>query len=117
METTSDSNDSVALSQALVDRLKNIGLIRTPRVEEAFRAVPRHLFVPEVDIHTAYSDSYIVTRWQDGTPISSSSAPSVMAVMLEMLDLQPGQHVLEIGAGTGYNAALLAHIVGESGQV
>ncbi len=37
--------------------------------------------------------------------------------MLEMLDLQPGQHVLEIGAGTGYAAALMAHLVGETGQV
>lgn len=58
-----------------------------------------------------------MTREQGGRAISSSSQPSIMAIMLEMLDLQAGQHVLEIGAGTGYNAALMAHIVGESGQV
>jgi len=40
-----------------------------------------------------------------------------MAIMLEQLDLQAGQRVLEIGAGTGYNAALMAHIVGETGRV
>ena len=41
----------------------------------------------------------------------------MMAIMLEQLDLQPGHRVLEIGAGSGYNAGLMAHIVGDSGQV
>jgi protein-L-isoaspartate(D-aspartate) O-methyltransferase len=45
-------------------------------------------------------------------PISSSSQPSLMAQMLQDLELQPGQRVLEVGTGTGYNAALLAHLVG-----
>ena len=49
--------------------------------------------------------------------MSSSSAPSIMALMLEQLRLEPGQRVLEIGAGTGYNAALIKHIVGPSGRV
>ena len=48
---------------------------------------------------------------------SSSSQPSVMAMMLIQLDPQPGDRVLEVGAGTGYNAALLAHLVGPRGQV
>src|SRR6202020_1593510 len=52
-----------------------------------------------------------------GVPVSSASAPTIMAVMLELLDLAPGQRVLEIGAGTGYNAALLARLVGEAGAV
>jgi protein-L-isoaspartate O-methyltransferase len=47
-----------------------------------------------------------------GLPTSSSSMPTVMAGMLEALDLQPGHRVLEIGTGTGYNAALLAQRVG-----
>ena len=50
-------------------------------------------------------------------PLSSSSQPAIMARMLELLDVQPGERVLEIGAGTGYNAALLAHLVGPSGRV
>src|SRR5262249_22095473 len=49
---------------------------------------------------------------QPQSPISSSSQPSLMAQMLEDLRLEPGLRVLEIGAGTGYNAALLAHLVG-----
>ncbi len=53
----------------------------------------------------------------DGTAISSSSAPDAMAYMLEASDLTRGLHVLEIGTGTGYNAALLASIVGSHGHV
>src|SRR4029077_1420949 len=50
-------------------------------------------------------------------PISSSSQPAIMAIMLDQLTLAPGQRVLEIGAGTGYNAALMRHIVGPQGTV
>ncbi|MGH3813578.1 MAG: methyltransferase domain-containing protein [Pseudonocardiaceae bacterium] len=49
--------------------------------------------------------------------VSSASAPGVVAGMLEQLDVAPGHRVLEIGAGTGYNAALLAHLVGAAGEV
>jgi protein-L-isoaspartate(D-aspartate) O-methyltransferase len=59
----------------------------------------------------------IVTKRIEGVSVSSASAPEVMAIMLEQLDPRPGDHVLEIGAGTGYNAALLAHIVGDGGRV
>jgi len=105
------------LHQALVDTLKREGYIRSPRVEAAFRAVPRHLFLPGVALDTVYSDTHIATKERDGQSISSSSQPALMAIMLELLDLRPGQRVLEIGAGTGYNAALLAHMVGDTGQV
>ena len=64
-----------------------------------------------------YRDQAIVTKRVDGVSVSSSSQPAIMAVMLEQLAVQPGQRVLEIGAGTGYNAALLAHLVGPTGQV
>ncbi|HXR64324.1 MAG TPA: methyltransferase domain-containing protein, partial [Ktedonobacteraceae bacterium] len=113
----SEDGKSNQLRQEMVDRLKNLRLVRSEPVEEALRTVPRHLFVPRVDVGTAYSDQAVVTRWQDGRAISSASAPSIVALMLELLDLRPGQRVLEIGAGTGYNAALMARLVGESGQV
>jgi len=54
-----------------------------------------------------------VTRYIDGWPASSTSAASLVATMLELLELRPGMKVLEIGAGTGYNAALMAEIVGD----
>lgn len=105
------------LQQKLVDYLKSQGNIRTSQVEAAFRTIPRHIFVPGTDVEQVYSDTYILTKEQDGVPLSSSSQPAVMAIMLEMLSIQPGQRILEIGAGTGYNAALLAHIVGHTGSV
>ena len=111
------ARDASTLHQALIDTLKIDGYIRSPRVEAAFRAVPRHLFLPGVALDMVYSDTHIVTKERDGQSVSSSSQPAIMAIMLELLDLQPGQRVLEIGAGTGYNAALMAHIVGDMGQV
>src|SRR5262249_18254734 len=88
-----------------------------PRVEAAFRAVPRHHFLPDVPLDQAYRDQVVVTKVDDGLPLSASSQPSFMAVMLEQLELEPGHRVLEIGAGTGYHAALLDRVVGEEGRV
>lgn len=105
------------LRQELVEYLKKQGLIRTSRVEQAFSEVPRHLFLPGVELQTVYSDTYVATKLENDVPISSSSQPAIMAYMLEQLELEPGQRVLEIGAGTGYNAALMGHMVGETGHV
>lgn len=110
-------SDISVLHQALIDKLKRGGFICTPQIEAAFRAVPRHLFVPDVPPEKVYQNQVIVTKRLEGKPVSSSSEPALMAIMLEQLDLQPGHHVLEIGTGTGYNAALMAHIVGDVGQV
>jgi len=84
--------------------------------------MPRERFLPEVaereGLGRVYEDRAIVTvKDERGIPSSSSSQPSMMASMLEQLDLRPGLRVLEIGAGTGYNAALLARIVGARGRV
>ena len=88
-------------------------------VRQAFLAVSRHPFVPGTPVDEAYRvDRAIPTHLDErGVSISSSSAPAIMAIMLEMLAVAPGQRVLEIGAGTGYNAALLSHLVGEAGAV
>src|SRR5215813_9881550 len=63
--------------QVMVDGLKTLGAIQTPPVEEAFRAIPRHLFVPEAQTQRAYTDTHIVTRERDGKALSSSSMPSL----------------------------------------
>jgi protein-L-isoaspartate(D-aspartate) O-methyltransferase len=78
------------------------------RILDAFDRVPRHRFLPGVPLDAVYADDAVVTRDEGGVPTSSSSQPSLMARMLEQLDVRPGDRVLEVGAGTGYNAALLA---------
>ncbi|GHF38897.1 protein-L-isoaspartate O-methyltransferase [Streptomyces mashuensis] len=113
----------------------------------AITAVPRRLHLPRViwqrddqgnyiaiDAETnfgdwfsaAYAATSVVTQVNDGNPVdpdvsafpsSSASAPSIVARMLSMLDPRPGQRVLEIGTGTGWNAALLAHAIGEDNVV
>lgn len=110
--------DPEALRQSLVTQLKDQARIRDPRIEAAFNTVPRHRFVTNVSIAEAYHDRAILTKQLDnGAVVSSSSQPAMMAMMLEQLDLQPGHRVMEIGAGTGYNAALMAHLVGQHGHV
>ena len=106
------------LRERLVAQVLQTSGIRDERVAAALRDVPRHLFLPHLPPEDAYLDDAIVTkRNADGQPISSSSQPAIMAIMLDQLTLAPGQRVLEIGAGTGYNAALMRHIVGPSGAV
>lgn len=111
------SNQSKTMRERLANELKAQGWIRTPAVEDAFRAVPRHIFLPDVPVEEVYTDRSFPTKHRDGRPISSSSQPAIMAVMLEQLGLEAGHAVLEIGAGTGYNAALIARIVGHKGSV
>lgn len=98
----------------MVKRLR----LADPSVAEAFRAVPRHLFLPGVDLDRVYSAAAIPTQARsDGVSTSSSSEPGLMARMIDRLRIAPGMQILEIGTGTGYNAAILAHLVGDSGTV
>lgn len=102
---------------ALVDDLVASGRIRSAAVERAFRAVPRHLFLPAAPTAAAYADEAVAVQRVGGIATSSASQPSMVAIMLEQLDLRPGHRVLEIGAGTGWNAGLMAQIVGSAGSV
>ena len=106
------------LQKQLVETLKTEGFVRSEAVERAFLAVPRHLFLPRLGPDEAYKNENIPTKYSDaGEVISSASHPGIVADILEGLKLSAGQRVLEIGAGTGFNAALIAHLVGEEGMV
>ena len=109
--------EEVVLRQRLTASLEEARMIASPEIGRAFRVVPRHLFVPDSDLADAYQNEVIFTRSRDGISLSASSAPSIMAEMLELLALKPGHRVLEVGAGTGYNAALMEEIVGPGGHV
>lgn len=111
------TEDATARREALVDRLVAAGTVRTGEVERAMRTVPRHRFVPEVDLATAYDDRAQLVKDGDDGALSTISQPTMVAVMLELAGVRPGHRVLEIGTGTGYNAALLAHLVGVDGEV
>jgi len=114
----SDDSSLARIRERLAARVVTANQIKNPRVGAALRDVPRHLFLPHLPPESAYRDDAIVTkRDAEGQPISSSSQPAIMAIMLDQLDLGSGQRVLEIGAGTGYNAALIQHIVGPAGTV
>src|SRR4051812_11972496 len=113
---------SEELRGELVETLEGAGWIRSAAVRDALLETPRELFLPEHaerdGLEAVYRDEAIVTkRSRHGMPLSSSSQPAIMALMLEQLELAEGMRILEIGAGTGYNAALLARLVGPAGSV
>ncbi|MFF6955608.1 methyltransferase, FxLD system [Streptomyces sp. NPDC008317] len=115
---TPNGAEAARLRNALVDQIRTSGYARTPAVETALRTVPRHLFVPDAPLEDAYGNNPVNIKYDtDGTSISCASQPGVVALMLDQLDALPGERILELGAGTGYNAALLAHLVGEKGHV
>lgn len=109
--------DIPALRRAMVAAVRERHDVSEP-VAAAMLAVPRHLFVPDVGPEQAYRDEPIVTKRDvEGRPVSSSSQPTIMAIMLDQLGVEPGHRVLEIGTGTGWNAALLARLTGPDGHV
>lgn len=82
--------------------------IRDPKVLAAMKRVPRHLFVPDNERRSAYGDGPLPIG--QGQTISQ---PYIVAYMTQALDLQPGDRVLEVGTGSGYQAAVLAELVKE----
>jgi protein-L-isoaspartate(D-aspartate) O-methyltransferase len=101
--------DAAQRHGAMVARLRD-SEAASEQVLDAFARVPRHHFLPDVPLEVAYTDDAIVTHDEGGVPTSSSSQPSLMARMLDQLEVGPGDSVLEIGAGTGYNAAVMADL-------
>ncbi|MGH3922580.1 MAG: methyltransferase, FxLD system, partial [Pseudonocardiaceae bacterium] len=110
-----------ALRAELVDKLiaqrAELNAVLSSEVEAALGTVPRHLFAPGVSLEKAYANDTVITkRDEHGSSLSSVSAPWLQAMMLEQAQIRPGMRILEIGSG-GYNAALIAELVGEEGEV
>lgn len=120
----------------LAEALRSRGVIQAPEIERAFVVTPRHMFVPafydreviapqptndqalEAWLSRVYADTPLVVALDGrGKARSSSTAPWLMAMMITALEVREGSTVLEIGTGTGYNAALLSRLVGDRGRV
>ncbi|AGZ44557.1 protein-L-isoaspartate O-methyltransferase family protein [Actinoplanes friuliensis] len=111
------------LRRRYVDQIRRNWASLPPELAAAFAGVPREAFVTggfqrrdgswarpgsPGFLDAVYTDDVLITKVDGRVPISSSSQPSLMAIMLAALEVRSGDRVLEIGAGTGYNAALLA---------
>ncbi|MCK4319796.1 protein-L-isoaspartate(D-aspartate) O-methyltransferase [Candidatus Micrarchaeota archaeon] len=99
-------------NKEMIEHLKRIGYLKTKSVENSLLAVDRALFVPEKYKELSYTERALPIG--DGATIS---APSIVAFMLEKMEIEKGMKVLEIGTGSGYNAALIAELTGEKGRV
>lgn len=123
----------VSYQQRLIEQIRAAQPL-SDQVASAMLQVPRHAFLSRYYIHTPGTRAWVPQEQQDtadwydhlyqneglvtqvdahGRTLSSSSQPGIMARMLDALDLHPGLRVLEIGTGTGYNAALVATLVGD----
>ncbi|MGH4012804.1 MAG: methyltransferase, FxLD system, partial [Pseudonocardiaceae bacterium] len=116
--STDETTHADALRETMIGELREMGAIRSDRVAEVFRAVPRHLFTPGAPLGEVYTPTAAVhVKWDEhGVPISTVSAPELQAFMLEQADIRPGMNVLEIGSG-GVNAAMMGWLVGSEGTV
>ncbi|MGH3602222.1 MAG: methyltransferase domain-containing protein, partial [Pseudonocardiaceae bacterium] len=115
------------LAAALADELTTAGKLHSPQWQAAVRAVPRHELVPVHYTMDPHTGAWTSADTADDLPrvysntalfvlpggLSSTSMPGLMTRMLEALDIHDGHRVLEIGTGTGYNAALLCHRLGD----
>jgi protein-L-isoaspartate(D-aspartate) O-methyltransferase len=102
------SQDYSIPRERMVERLRDYYHIHDSRVLDAMRSVPRHAFVPEALQSRAYGDHAL--------PISGSqtiSQPFIVARMTELLEVDAESRVLEIGAGSGYQTAVLARVAGQ----
>jgi protein-L-isoaspartate(D-aspartate) O-methyltransferase len=99
-------------NKGLVEHLVKNGTLKTESIIRAFESVDRINFCIPEQKYNAYQDEPLPTY--EGQTISQ---PSTVALMTEMLDVHPGHKVLEIGSGSGYQAAILSEIVGKQGAV
>ncbi|MCZ6806135.1 MAG: protein-L-isoaspartate(D-aspartate) O-methyltransferase [Deltaproteobacteria bacterium] len=101
----SDTDDRERERLHMVSRQMEARDIRNPRVLGAMRKVPRHLFVPEAQRPYAYDDRPLPIGHRQ-----TISQPYIVALMTELAEVKPGDRVLEVGTGSGYQAAVLAEM-------
>jgi protein-L-isoaspartate(D-aspartate) O-methyltransferase len=94
--------------QQLIERIRASTQIKDARILDAFARVPRHQFLSETQSAIAYEDRAVPL--EEGQTVSQ---PSMIAIMLAELSCEPDQRVLEVGAGSGYAAAVLGQLVRE----
>ncbi len=92
----------------LINYLKNSRFLNDKNVEDAFRNIPRHEFVPESELDYAYNNEPLLIKNKQ-----TISQPGVVSRMTEWLDVRKGQKILEIGTGSGWQTAILSYLVGE----
>jgi protein-L-isoaspartate(D-aspartate) O-methyltransferase len=119
MDTDTTTASPQELRAAMVEKIRKAGHARRREVERVLLDTPRHQFVPDADLSLAYDpwQAVITHRFEDGRSLSCASAPWLVAAMLDQLDVQPANRILEIGAGSGYNASLLAQLTGRADLV
>jgi protein-L-isoaspartate(D-aspartate) O-methyltransferase len=99
-------------NENLIKHLKSTGYLKSKQIEEAMRKMPRHLFVPAEFSHLAYRDAPLAIGFNQ-----TISQPTTVVAMTEALNVKKGQKILEVGAGSGWQAAILSCLVGEKGSV
>ncbi|MGH3823990.1 MAG: methyltransferase domain-containing protein [Pseudonocardiaceae bacterium] len=124
-----DSNETRTLRRRMVTALINDGALTDDRWRRAFLAVPRHVLVPtfyhanehydgqadrERWLPLVYSDTTLITQCRPDAVTSSGTMPSLLAMMLQALEVQDDHRVLQVATGTGYTAALLCERLGSA---
>jgi len=109
--------DDARLREGMIAEMRRSGSITSAAVTRAFERVPRHRFVPEVSLSDAYADRAISIKGEGVDTVASISQPSMLSRMLELAQIEPGNRVLEIGTGSGYNAALMSELAGPQGRI
>ncbi|MFH1473374.1 MAG: protein-L-isoaspartate(D-aspartate) O-methyltransferase [Candidatus Aenigmatarchaeota archaeon] len=99
-------------NENLIEYIKSLGYLKTKKIEEALNKLPRHMFVPEIIGSLAYRDTPLYIGYRQ-----TISQPSVVVIMTEALEVEEGQKILEIGTGSGWQAAILSYLVGDEGFV